>query len=962
MSTRKIDQKRRDLAREVRRSSVEAFHGRLADAGVERAFIVFENGEFTLSHPKLLAPLQAYLELSQDFAEHEGLFFGREPGLPTVFLASVHDTRRGLAQGGVRFKPYENLAELVFDGLRLAQGMTRKNALAGLWWGGGKGVISLTESLDTPAYRTEKTPERLELFRAYGRFIASLGGIYHTAEDVGTKTSDMNAILSANRFTTCVGTELGGSGNPSPHTARGVFRGMQAAWRFLTGSDDLTGVRVAVQGVGNVGEPLVALLEDAGARVWATDIDPRALAELVERRPRVVAVAPEEIFSLDADVFAPCAIGAQVNSRTIPELKVKLVCGGANNILEEPADGERLRERGIAFVPDYLCNRMGITNCADEWQGYLEGDVELAAERVYPDTLQVLKEARVQDITPSAAADQLADLAAAELHPLIGHRGRRLADHLIASGWHGRRRRGKSGDFKPAFVPAVDEPAARLAWEARRHALPEQGSVATVPLPAGSRPDLAAFFPAVLADVRCRALELLEGRRPRCVVGSDPAGLTLELAVARSLPWEPEEIGRPQFLEHCHDFYRRSDAAIREQLHELGVSFDPQGWLDTLSEKGRESVRRLYHALDDAGLLDRREGQVYVLLEEPARRLVRSIRSGAVTFSGKRWRRRALDQLEAPEHWCISRQHGWGHELPGREGHDVLSPWFALAALSLTAAGWPESPEPEPIDEVFTDPDFLYRWVLPSQMLSLQLTGRPAFRQIHVHGALHAIERTLEVRDDAPKDAPDEERHLARFVKRPMRRRLGRAVEPATLVRRFGADALRLGYLLALGAGTAEAPTLTEAVLRRSRKAIRRLASKVAGLYQLATDPGPQLHGDGWVVVRARDTAAEARGAFEDNRLAEVGRLFVRAVDDFARYAEVAAERRGRDEGPGAVRAATAAAIAELAQGFSPACPFLFEKLGSWTRARSEGEIVLGEAPHPDDGPEAALWYRSLHA
>lgn len=1131
MSSQKIDEKRRHLAQTLRQWSVEDFHDLLAQEGVEHAFVVFENGEITLSHPQLLAPLQAFCELSHDFAEHEAVFFGREPGIPTVFLASVHDTRRGLAQGGVRFKPYANTAELLVDGLRLAQGMTRKNALAGLWWGGGKGIIALTRALDSPAWRTERTPERIELFRAYGRFVASLGGVYHTAEDIGTKTSDMNAILGANRFTTCVGSELGGSGNPSPHTARGVFRAMQAAWRFLERTDDLRGVRVAVQGVGNVGTPLVDLLDDAGALVWATDVDSAALAALCQRRPRVRPVAPEEIFDLDVDVFAPCAIGAQVNARTIPRLEVRLICGGANNILEEPADGERLRERGITFVPDYLCNRMGITNCADEWQGYLEADVALAAERVYPDTLRVLKHARSQMITPSAAADQLADLAAAELHPLMGHRGRRVIDHLIATGWHHkgsqRNERGqRARSFVPAFVPALDEPRIRLGWEEKRRSRPSDAAVAATPVLATGRPDLAVLFSPLLADVRARALEQLDGRPRRRLLGADPGGLALQLAVERTLPWEREEIGRSQFLEQCHDFYRTSDAAIREQLHELGVIFDSQHWLDTLSEQGRHGVRRLFRALGDADLLvrerrlsffdpgsqtvlvspdvsstrievpecfvvswggargeietqtfhpellagaaalavrtagryaelvgttvrnplDGRElpvlevaelateakflvpahhredhelarahgldsypevidltgrvhlpgepplareearrrvierlgprltrlagrfhldafrsrgsenlvelgtsEQLFVRLEKPARKLARAIDSGAVRFSDERWRRRVLDQLAAPEPWCISRQHWWGHPLPGREGEEVLSSWFALAALSLSAAGWPESAEPEPIEEVTTDPDHLARWVVPSQMLALQLTGRPVFQNVHVHGALHVVERALKTRDDAPTGAPDEERFLAHTVKRPMRRRLGNSVEPTTLVRRFGADALRLGYLLSLAAGTAEAATLTEAVLRRARRTVDRLSSKVAGLFRVAEEgeESPALLADAWVLARAHQATEAAQAAYRAERLGEVATLLAEIVDDFGRYSAIAAARRQRGGRLGAIRATTTALIADLARGFAPVCPFLFEKLGVWTRAHTPTGALEGNAIEP---------------
>jgi leucine dehydrogenase len=265
--------------------------------------------------------------------------------LETLFFAFVHDTRRGLAQGGLRFSKYNSLADLLVDGLRLSQGMTRKNALAGLWWGGGKGIMAFPPDIDSPEQLKAGSDKRRAYFEAYGRFIASLGGIYYTAEDVGTNTDDMNALLSKNRFTTCVSSVMGGSGNPSPFTARGVFKAMQAAWKVISGTDDLKGVKVSVQGAGNVGYPLIKLLYETGAKIWFSDMSETRIKELLEEMPELTLVKGEEIFDLDVDVFAPCAIGAQVNSQTIPRLKVKLVCGAANNILKEPeADSLALKK------------------------------------------------------------------------------------------------------------------------------------------------------------------------------------------------------------------------------------------------------------------------------------------------------------------------------------------------------------------------------------------------------------------------------------------------------------------------------------------------------------------------------------------------------------------------------------------------------------------------------------------
>lgn len=1005
----KIDEKRRRLARQVRNWTVEEFHDLLVREGVARAYVVSENGELALSHPRLLEPVQAFLELSQDFADHEAIFIGREDAVPTLFFAVVHNTRRGLAQGGLRFKPYGSLAEVLVDNLRLARGMTRKNALAGLWWGGGKGVVPITRALAAPAYRHEGTPERLALFGAYGRFVASLGGVYYTAEDVGTKTSDMNALHAQNRFTTCIGREYGGSGNPSPFTARGVFRGLQAAWQFLHGTDDLAGVRVAVQGAGNVGGFLTEELDDAGARVWVTDIDAGVLAALKAQRPRIEVVGdPDAIFDLEAEVLAPCAIGAVINQRTIPRLKVELVCGAANNILATPADGERLRERGITFVPDYLCNRMGVTNCCDENFGYLREDVELAAEHVYPDTLRVLRHAARHEITPSAAADHLADLAACELHPMIGHRGRRIIDQLVASDWagvrRGRRGRREEGRQALAFDPPRDEPGERVRWEREARFRGHGPAIAAAPISAAGRPDLSSFLSAVLMDVRARALELLGEGRPRRVAGSDHGGLALELAVERSLSYEREEIGRARFVERCQDTYRSQDAAIREQLHQLGVGFDPASWLDPMSPVGSRVVQRLYVALHDAGLLfrerrrsyfdpvqqtellapgadpvghirgrrtreleDRGETEhLFVGLDAAARHLERAVATGAVTFSAERWTDRVLQAIAEPEPWTISRHHWWGHPLPGAPGDvaagddgEVLSVWFALVAWTLRALHWPEEAVPEPIAEVYVDPDLLMRWVVPSQLVALTLTGRPAFRRVEVHGALHVPMRVLEERPDVRDGDPDEERYVVRPRRLLVRRQLDGAVEPQTLIRRFGADALRLGYLLALDRSLPEVTTAAESHLREARHAVARLNAKVTGLYRLiglvaARDPAQEARSrpaggghdgidDAWILERADAHVAAAHAAYAERRLAEAGRRLIAAIDDFARYAGQAARHRD-PEALASVGATVAEAVRRLHAGFSPVCPYVFDKLAAWTAARSAALAAPREA------------------
>ncbi len=997
----RLDDQRRELAREVRGWSIDQLHDQLREAGVTRAFVVHENGEFQLSHPKILRPVQAFFELSHDFSRHEGVFIGREEGVNTLFFAFVHDTRRGLSQGGLRFWHYDSVAELMTDGLRLSQGMTRKNALAGLWWGGGKGIVALPSAYRLPSEIPELSPERVAIFEAYGRFIASLGGIYYTAEDVGTKTSDMDTILSRNRFVTCISPSLGGSGNPSPHTARGVFRATQAAWLFLQKTERLDGVRldgvkVAVQGAGNVGVPLIDLLVEAGAELWVSDVSEESLEALRRRHPRIHTLPVAEadsIFDLDVDVLAPCARGAVINERTIPRLKVRLVCGAANNILETLEDAERLRERGIAFVPDYVCNRMGITNCADEWLGHLEEDVRLAAERVFPDTLRVLRHAQNLHVSSLRAADELADIAASELHPLLGHRGRRIVDHLIASGWHlsGGEARGRS--VEQAFEPPLQEPEIRVAWEKDGLFHGAGPAVAAMPVSTASRPNLASFLSPLLMDVRARFLESVTGVRPRRVAGSDHGGLALQLAVERSLPYERHAVGRSELIQLCQDQHDRNDAALRDQMQQLGAGFDPKSWLDPMDKAVNEGVVRLFYTLVDEGLMkeenrlawrcprcetvlvasDLRRAkienemgwrcgrcesvvepdnspQLFVHLEGMAGHLRRAIENGAVTFSGERWTNSVLSGLDGLEPWCISRQSWWGNEVPphfqGRPDDEVLSSWFSLAAWTLRALGWPGSATPEPIEDVFVDPAWLQRWVVPSQLLAFHLTGRPAFRHVHVHGTVQIRDRKLERREDVavvsavPAEARDEEKHLFRTALRPMRKDLGNVVEPATLIRRFGADALRLGFLLALDRGPVESVTLGEGELRRARRAVQSLVSKVTGLYGMVREPlrtGEPREDDRAIVARCAALAQEGRAALEAHAYTRAAELLVDAFEAFADYANAAAERRhapGEDGDLGSIRAAAYHALRELRPSFAPLCPYLFERLARWTDER----------------------------
>jgi glutamate dehydrogenase/leucine dehydrogenase len=429
---------------EIKELSPAGFCEWLAQNGIRRFYLVWdeEAGGVRASHPDL-APLARHLEADRrDFDRHEGVFVQVAPDTGVLQAAFVHRTFRGQGAGGTRFWRYDTVEGFLRDGLRLARGMTHKNALAGLWWGGGKGVMARETG------RAGDPAARRRIYEEYGELMTSLQGCYVTAEDVGTAVEDMAAVFSRTRFTTCIPPSLGGSGNPSVPTARGVIRGMEAALVHL-GRGTLAGKTVAVQGLGHVGEPLVGFLQTKGvARVIASDIDP-SRRELPARLPgldlevRITARGDDSILAEEADIVAPCATGGILNPRTIPGIKAAIVCGAANNQLEDPErDDALLQERGIVYLPDFLVNRMGIVNCADEQYGYVDPDPRIEAHlgdewdnSVYNLSRQVLEEARRTGATTARVAVDLAERRSRELHPLWGHRGAQIIRSLVASGW-----------------------------------------------------------------------------------------------------------------------------------------------------------------------------------------------------------------------------------------------------------------------------------------------------------------------------------------------------------------------------------------------------------------------------------------------------------------------------------------------------------------------------------------------
>jgi leucine dehydrogenase len=311
-------------------------------------------------------------------------------------IVGVHSTKLGPGLGGTRaLATYASEEEAVIDALRLARGMTYKAGLAGLPHGGGKAVIMLPKG----------NFDRAKLFESFGRAVQSLGGRYITTEDSGTSPDDMEYVHRQTKYV--VGLK-GQSGDPSPVTAFGVARAMEATAKHVFGRSDLKGLRVTVLGVGHVGLPLVKELHERGAKVWVSDLNAASVAQAVKLYG-ATAVSADELLRLEADVYAPCALGGAINDTTLPLLKVKAVCGAANNQLLTPRHGELLAERGITYVPDYAANAGGLINVAQEWAGY-DRDKAYARAALIFDTIDgVLKRAKESGLRPEQVADRIVD-------------------------------------------------------------------------------------------------------------------------------------------------------------------------------------------------------------------------------------------------------------------------------------------------------------------------------------------------------------------------------------------------------------------------------------------------------------------------------------------------------------------------------------------------------------------------
>jgi leucine dehydrogenase len=341
---------------------------------------------------------------ARDFDNHEQVAFFCDESAGLKAIIAIHNTNRGPSLGGCRMWPYASEDEAIRDVLRLSRGMTYKCAVSNLDIGGGKSVI-----IGNP--RTDKSEA---LLRAMGRSIDRLGGRYIAAEDSGTSVPDMKIMREETPFVAGIldkKTRDGGmrSGDPSPATAYGTFIGIRAAAKHKLQRDDLSGLRVAIQGVGNVGFRLAKLLQEAGAQLWVTDIYEDQVKRSVDELG-ATAVGSEEIYGLDVDVFAPCALGAVLNDKTIPQLHARIIAGAANNQLSEHRHGTELMERGILYAPDYVINAGGIIDVSYERGGTYDRDTTIKhIEGIYDTLMEIFERAKEDGLPTNLVADQVAE-------------------------------------------------------------------------------------------------------------------------------------------------------------------------------------------------------------------------------------------------------------------------------------------------------------------------------------------------------------------------------------------------------------------------------------------------------------------------------------------------------------------------------------------------------------------------
>lgn len=370
--------------------------------GIKIALLIYMESEICICLEfKNIRGLILTMKLFEEMVEkgHEQVVFMQDKKTNLKSVIAIHSTVLGPAVGGCRMYPYDTEDDMLTDALRLSEGMTYKSAAAGDDYGGGKTVI----------WGDPATDKSEGLFRAVGRFINNFNGRYYTGTDVGTTYYDFVTMRKETPYVGALPEAYGGGGDSSIPTAYGTYHGIKASCKEKYGSDSLEGKTVAVQGLGKVGEKLVKHLIDEGVKVYGTDVDQDAIE--AARKLGVEIVEPDEIFAVDCDIFAPCALGAVINDETIPQFKCDIICGSANNILKEKRHGEILYEKGILYAPDYVANAGGLIQVTDEMDpsGYNRERTMKKCEGIYDNLLRVFAISRKKDIPTFEAADHMVE-------------------------------------------------------------------------------------------------------------------------------------------------------------------------------------------------------------------------------------------------------------------------------------------------------------------------------------------------------------------------------------------------------------------------------------------------------------------------------------------------------------------------------------------------------------------------
>jgi len=417
--------------------------------GMKRCFVVYDNdnGIPTTSDNQALGELREFCENDvHDYRQHEGAFLEIGSRSGSLLGAFVWRTNRGQSCGGIRLWEYDTLQDYFKDGLRLSYGMGVKSALAGLWAGGGKGVVASPGS-----DKIADESFRRDVFLDYGDLLTSLNGCYVAAEDAGVVVEDLNNVFKNTRFLTCISEDKGGSGNPSIATGKGIVCGMEATLHFL-GLGSIEGKSVVTQGLGNVARIIVETLLDKNVgHIYGSDCNEEAL-DVAEKmfanknggRLHLQHVPRGEVATLSrpCDILSPNALGNVLTEETIPLINATIVCGAANNQLGKASDNELMKEMGITYAVDFLVNRMGIVNCANEAYGRLDDDPALSQHfskdwkhSIWNVLHQVLENAERKNITPVEAATEIAEEKSLEWHPIWPKRSQQIINDLVKSDW-----------------------------------------------------------------------------------------------------------------------------------------------------------------------------------------------------------------------------------------------------------------------------------------------------------------------------------------------------------------------------------------------------------------------------------------------------------------------------------------------------------------------------------------------